>query len=143
MAITLRPIEQTADKWAKRSSAAAPEYTAGVSAPRKDWAQETGAAQTQYDQGVTEAIGARRFSINARKAGSAKWQAKASTLGSQRFGAGVAAAKGDYSSGFAPYASVLSALSLSQRGARGSASNMQRVTEVANALRAKKIAGGS
>ncbi len=124
MAITLRPIEQLADKFAKRAQAASPEYLAGVSAPKKDQAAEAIAAAPAYNQGVQEAIARDGFAKGLRKAGTAKWQEKAKTLGAQRYSQGGAGAKADCQTGFAPYAGVLSSVSLPAKGARGAAGNL-------------------
>ena len=143
MGITLRPIEQLADKFAKRAQAAAPEYTAGVSNPRKDQSAEAIAAAPAYIQGVQEAIARGGFEKGLRKAGTAKWQEKSKTLGAQRYPQGVAGAKGDWQTGFGPYASTLSALALPTKGSRGSSGNLERVRAVADALHNKRVSGGS
>ena len=141
MAIALKPMEQIADKYAKRAQAASPEYAAGVAAPRKDWAAATGAAESAYEQGVQEAIARDGFGKGVRKAGNAKWQHRSTTLGAQRYPTGVAAAKPDYLAGFAPYAQVLTSVSLPAKGPRGAAGNLERVRAVADALHAKRVSG--
>lgn len=143
MAINLKPIEQIADKWARRAGAAGPDYTAGVKAPGKDWAAETGAAETAYEQGVQEAIGRKAFGREVRKAGSAKWQAKAADVGAPRYPTGITASKADFNAGFAPFASVIQAVSLPSKGPRGAAANIERVRAVADALHNKRVAGAS
>ena len=141
MAITLKPVEVIADKWARRSGAASPEYAAGVASPARDWARETAASNNAYQAGVQEAISGGRFVRGVGRAGTAKWQSKSQTLGAPRYGAGVAASKADYSTAFAPFASVISAVSLPEKGARGASGNLERVRAVADALHAKRIAG--
>ena len=143
MAITLRPLEQLADKFAKRAQAASPEYAAGVAAPKKDQAAEAIAAAPAYNQGVQEAIARDGFAKGVRKAGTAKWQERSKGIGAQRYPQGVAGAKADWMSGFAPYAGVLSAVSLPQKGARGAAGNLERVRAVADALHNKRVSGTS
>ena len=143
MALALKPMEQIADKWARRAQAAAPEYTAGVASPRTDWAQATVAAADAQAAGVQEAIAAGRFAREVRKAGTAKQQAAAMGKGAQRYSPGVSGAKADYNAGFAPYAQLLSSISLPTKGAAGAAGNLERVRAVADALRAKKVSGAS
>ena len=143
MPITLRPIEQLAEKFVKRAQASSPEYAAGVAAPKKDQAAEAIAAAPAYNQGVQEAIARDGFAKGVRKAGTAKWQEKAKTVGAQRYPQGVAGAKADWQNGFAPYAGVLSAVSLPSKGARGAAGNLERVRAVADALHNKRVSGGS
>lgn len=141
MPITLKPVEQIADKWSRRAQASSPDYTAGVANPRQDWAGAAAAAEGSFEQGVQEAIGAKRFGREVRKAGTAKWQTRATTLGAQRFVPGVAAGKADFQSGFTPFASVLSAVSLPAKGPRGAPGNLERVRAVADALHQKRVSG--
>lgn len=143
MAITLKPVDQIANKFAQRAQAAGADYKAGVANPRQDQVQAAIAAEPAYEQGVQEAIAAKRYGRELRKAGTAKWQNRASDLGAQRYGPGIAAAKQDYASGVAPYLSVLSALSLPPKGPRGAAANLERVRAVADALHQKRISGAS
>ena len=143
MPLTLKPMETIADKWAKRSQAAAPEYTAGVASPRTDWAQATVASADAQAAGVMEAIAAGRFAREVRKAGTAKQQAASMGKGAQRYSPGVTAAKADYNAGFAPFAQVLASLTLPVKGPAGAAGNLERVRAVADALRSKKVSGSS
>ncbi len=75
-----------------------------------------------------------------KKAGTAKWKKKASTLGVQRYGPGVQAAGDDYKAGFAPYQAVISGVVLPERRPRGDPANTQRVSVMSAALTAKRIA---
>lgn len=143
MAIQLRPLESIAAKFAARAQAAAPEYGAGIANPKVDQAAAAIAGADAYNQGVQEAISAGRFQSGVRKAGTAKWQERSKSLGVQRYPQGVAASKGDYATGFAPYAQVLASISLPARGPRGSGQNLERVRVVADALTAKRKSGGS
>lgn len=141
MAITLKPIEAIADKWSKRAGAASPDYATGVAQPAKDWGRESIAGANAWQQGVNEAVAGGRFARGVAKAGTAKWQAKSTTLGAQRYSSGVSASKGDYSAGFAPFAQVITSVALPEKGARGASGNLERVRAVADALHAKRISG--
>jgi len=143
MAITLKPIEQITEKWARRAGAAGPDYQSGVAAPARDWATETGASESAYEQGVQEAISRKAFGREVRKAGSAKWQGKATTVGAPRYTDGVGKAKVEFNTGFAPFASVIQQVSLPAKGPRGAAANIERVRAVADALHNKRVAGAS
>ncbi len=136
MAIAMKPVADIAAKFVKRAQAAAPEYEAGVKAPKKDWATETKAAEGSYTQGVTEAIGRGAFGKGVAEAGTGKWQEKAVKLGPQRFSQGVAGAGGDYAKGFGPVAEALSRVVLPAKGPRGAAQNIERVRAVDDALAA-------
>ena len=134
----IRPISNSADKWVRNAGSAGQAYTDGVNAPRKPWAASTQAAEANFEQGMQSAIQRKAFGKGVARAGDAKWKDRASTLGSGRFASGVAASQDEYSKGFAKYHSVLAALSLPPRGAKGSPANLQRVAAVANALRNAK-----
>lgn len=130
----VKSISQTVDKWARRAGQAGQDYAAGVAAPKTDWASATTAAADAQAAGVQQAIANKSFEKGVAAAGNAKWQNKAKTLGAQRFGPGVAAAKGDYQSGFAPYASVIEGVSLPPRGPKGDPRNYERTQLIGQAL---------
>lgn len=142
-AIQLKPLDTISNKWKTRASGAGADYAAGIAAPKVDWAGATAAGAEAYAQGVQEAIGQGRFQREVRKAGSAKWQSRASTLGAQRFPQGVNASQADYSSGVAPYLQVISQVSLPAKGPRGAPQNLERVRAVTDALHQRRIAGGT
>jgi hypothetical protein len=143
MPIPLRPLDQIKTKWKNRASAATPDYTAGVSAPLRDWASNAAAAAPAWKQGVTDAAGRDAFTKGVKRVGTAKWQAKATTLGARRFPEGVAAAEPDYESGFKPYYEALGKIELPPRGPRGDPRNYERVKVIGDTLRKVKLALGS
>lgn len=129
------------DKWSRRASQAAPDYAAGVKSPRKDWQTATSDAADAQAAGVQAAIAAGSFAKGVAKAGTGKWQRKAISVGAQRFGPGVAAAKGEYQAGFSPYAAVIEGVSLAPRGARGDPRNYDNVRAIGEALHSAKTGG--
>lgn len=131
----IKPIEQSSDKWSRRSAVAGADYQAGVTNPRRDWAEAASAADANYRAGVTQAANAGRFASGVRSAGSDKWRKKALAVGPGRFAEGVNVAKPDWEAGFRPYHEVISSVSLPPRGPKGSPANLQRVNAVATALR--------
>jgi len=143
MPIPLRPLDQVKTKWKNRASAATPDYTAGVTAPLRDWATNAVAASGAWKQGVTDAAGRNAFERGVKRAGTAKWQAKATTLGARRYPEGVAAAEADYESGFKPFYETLAKVDLPPRGPRGDPRNYERVKTIGDALRKTKLALGS
>jgi hypothetical protein len=134
----IKPTSQSSDKWVRRAGQAGPDYAKGVQNPRTSWAESTAAAADAQAAGVQQAISEGRFERGVAKAGNAKWQRKASTVGAQRFGPGVAAAKGDYEAGFAPYANVIQGVTLAPRGAKGDPRNYERVKQIGDALHEAK-----
>lgn len=139
--ISTKDIATISAKWSQRAQAAGPDYTKGVQNPRNDWAQNTAAAASSWAAGVQEAVGNGRFGKGVQAAGTAKWQAAASSKGAQRYPQGVAGGTSNYQNGFAPYLQVISSISLTPRGPRGSPANVQRVQAIADALHQKKLSG--
>lgn len=140
-AVVTKDISTIAAKWSARAQAAGPDYTAGVKNTQKDWAGLTAAAADNYSAGVSAAVSSGRFAKGVNAAGTAKWQAAASTKGAQRYPSGVAAGAPAYNAGFAPYLAVIQATTLPPRSPAGSPNNIQRVSAITSALRAKKIGG--
>ena len=89
---------------------------------------------------VQAAISRGAYQKGVAKAGDAKWAAKASGKGSQRFSQGVSDAQQEYANGVAPYLQTIEATALPPRGPKGDPKNIERVITLNNALRAKKLA---
>lgn len=140
-AINIKSADVVAKKYAARGAAAGPDYAAGVNNPRQDWQTATTAAKNTWAAGVQQAVGNGSFEKGVSAAGTQKWQRKASGVGAQRYGPGVTAAAGDYQAGVAPYLGVIASLNLPPRAPKGDPSNIQRVSMIAAALRAKKLQG--
>lgn len=139
MPIQTKDIASVAAKWSTRAAAAGADYTAGVKAPRNDWAQNTAGAAQAWADGVTAAVGNRRFASGVQKAGTAKWQNAAVNKGATRYPDGVSKGKDNYSNNFGPVLQVISGLNLPPRAPRGSPSNLQRVQVITDALHKHKI----
>lgn len=137
----IKPMNVISDKWSRRTAGASQDYAAGIRAPRTDWAQATADAADAQAAGVQAAIAGGRFAKGVAKAGTAKWQRKATTLGVQRYGPGAQAAKSDYTEGFSPFAQIIGGISLPPRGAAGDPSNNERSRIIGDALHAAKIGG--
>lgn len=135
----VKSVAVAADKWVRRAGQASQDYARGVQSPRKSWQEATSEAAEAQAAGVQQAIAEGRFEKGVQKAGNGKWQRKASTLGAQRFGPGVAAAKADYESGFSPYASVIQGVSLPPRGPKGDPRNYERTKAIGEALHEAKV----
>lgn len=139
--ITTKDIGTIASKWSSRAQAAGPDFIAGVKNTQKDWAALTAQSADAYSQGVTQAVADGRFAKGVTSAGTDKWRAAAATKGGQRYPQGVAAGAPAFNSGFAPFLAVIQNVSLPPRSPAGSPNNIQRVTAITAALRAKKIGG--
>lgn len=134
----IKEISSIAAKWARVTPARAEDYEQGVRNPKTDWAGATKGAESNYEAGVTSAIREKRFGKGVSAAGTEKWQKGAIEKGTARFGPGVQAAEGDYSTGFEPYRQVISSTTLPPRYPKGDPRNFDRVKVIATALRKKK-----
>lgn len=141
MAIQIKPVDVIAAKYASRGAAAGQDYSNGVNNPRQDWQTATAASSSTYAAGVQQAISNNSFSKGVAAAGTDKWKRKAATVGAQRYGPGVTAAKQDYANGVGKFLQVIANLTLPPRGPKGDPGNIARVSMVAQALRAAKLAG--
>ena len=137
----VKSVSSSADKWVRRAGQAGPDYAAGVQSPRNSWEQGTLDAKEAHAAGVQQAISEGRFEKGVQKAGNAKWQRKATTVGASRFGPGVAAAKSDYEAGFSPFAGVIQGVTLPPRGPKGDPRNYERVALIGDALHKAKTGG--
>jgi len=137
----VKPVSQSADKWARNAGQAAGDYAAGVNNPKRSWAQATIDATEAQAAGIQEALADGRFERGVQKAGDEKWKRKATKVGASRFGPGVAAAKADYERGFAPYASVIEGVTLPPRGPSGDPRNYERTKAIGEALHEAKVKG--
>lgn len=140
MAITIKDVGTLSQKYASRAQAAASDYKNGVMNPRRSQSQAAIAAAPNWAQGVQAAATNGSYAKGLNKAGDAKWQQNASTLGAQRYGPGVANAQNAWATAVQPYLQTLSNLQLSPKGVRGSAQNYQRVQDVGNALNKQRLA---
>lgn len=137
----IKSAGQIAEKWSRVTPQRNADYEAGVRQPGKDWANNTAAAESSYEGGVQNAIQQKRFGKGVKNAGTAKWQAKTLEKGTQRWGPGVSVAQGEYESGFSPYRDEIERTSLPPRYPKGDPRNIERVSKLAKALHAKKVAG--
>jgi hypothetical protein len=135
-AIRIKDTNTLAKKFVQRASAAGADYKDGVLAAGGDWEQNTKAAEDSYAQGVTAAIGDKRFGKGVSAAGAGKYTQRASSLGAARYPQGVQASEGAWSQGVQPYIQALAGMTLPMRKAKGDPNNLQRSQVVANTLRA-------
>lgn len=126
------------ERWARRASAASPDYQSGVERTTRDWSANSLAAENAYKAGVTAAANAGRFGKGVSKAGTAKWRKRAAEVGPARYAQGVQVAQPEFQGGFAPFAEAISRVDLPARGPRGSAQNYGRVQPIGAALNALK-----
>ena len=135
----IKSVDRIGTKWAEVTPQRAGEYQQGIQSPRRSWSEATSNAEENYNAGVTEAQSRGAFKKGVEKAGDSAWKEGALQKGVSRWPAGVRLGKNKYQSGFAPYHSVISGLTLSPRGTKGDPRNYDRVREVGEALHAEKV----
>ena len=145
MAIQVKDLAASAEKWVRNAGAAATEYSTNAQAAATRWAANAQAAQQTYQQGVSAPNVPQRYARGIAKAGAAKYQRRVEAVGLNRYTEGVGVAKDDWQAGFQPFAQRLAALTLPPRRPRGDRANYRRVEEVGIALNAQRLAalGGS
>jgi len=141
MAVRVKDAATAAKKFVNNAQVAGPAYTQGVQNAGPTWAANTKAAADTWAQGVTQAAQQGRFGAGINSASTNKFQTRASTVGPQRFQAGVAAAGDAWQNNTQPFLNVIQGLNLPPRAPKGSPQNIQRVQMIADALRAKKLQG--
>ena len=129
-----KPMSTISAKFVQRAGVAGADYERGATQPRRSWAQAAAAAAGNFAAGVQAAIAGNRYGKGVTKAGDAKFQRGAIEKGIARFGAGVAAAAGDFAAGFEPFRAALQGTTLPPRKARRDPSNLSRVSAVVTAM---------
>lgn len=114
-------------------------YETGVKGAGADWENNTLAAKQSFKSAVSASNIDAMFAGGVKKAGAAKYVKKAGDLGPARFTTGVQASGGDYQAGVQPFLEVIAAENLPARAPRGSASNIQRVQQIATDLNKKRL----
>jgi hypothetical protein len=127
MAVAVKPIEQSAERWERRASQAAEDYVRGTDQPKRPWAESTLAAEANYKAAVTAAANAGRQGAGVRKAGNQKWKSAIDRKGRANFTTGVIGAGQDWAAGSRPYQQAVATVTLPPRGPKNSPANYQRV----------------
>lgn len=141
MAIVVKDITASSQKWSTRASGASSEFEQNAIQAADKWARQTQAASDNYRAGISQANIATRFARGVAKAAQAnKYARKLSAVGSSRYSSGVSGAAADWATGFEPFQSTLQGITLPQRRPRGDAANYERVKAVGTALNARRIA---
>jgi hypothetical protein len=134
----IKSIAAIQEKWGRVTPGRTEDYTLGIKNPKRDWAQAASAAKESHKAAMQAAATADSYSKGVNKAGTARWQDKATRKGPSRFAEGVIVGAADYGSGFAPFADVIKATALPVRFPRGDLRNLDRVKTISQALRKKK-----
>lgn len=129
-----------AKKWVDVTPGRVAYYEAAVKNAGPSWEAGALGAGSNYKAAISAVDIAKRFIGGIKKAGAAKYQKKAETLGVERFPGGVRAAQGDFDVGFSPYRDVIDGLEVPDRKPRGDLSNYKIGEKIGDALFKKRIA---
>ncbi|NVM22287.1 MAG: hypothetical protein HWN68_10970 [Desulfobacterales bacterium] len=140
MALKVKPIDKSTEKWEERARGASAEFAENAKASASLWEQKTKAAADNYGMAISAPGIKTRFERGVSKAGAAKFLRKIESVAEGRYPGGITAATSDYKAGAEPYYSVLAALTLDPRKPRGDPGNIKRVEQVTKALNAKRLA---
>lgn len=140
MALKVKDITVSTDKWRDNAGRSADRFASEAEASADLWARNTGAAVDTYGQAISAPGIKTRFQRGVARAGAAKFARKIAEVARDRFGPGVAAGAPDYKAGAEPYYATIASLSLSARKPKGDPANYKRVEEVGKALNAKRLA---
>jgi len=135
----IKSIAAIQEKWGRVTPGRTEDYTLGVRNPKRDWAQAASASKESHKAAMAAAATADSYAKGVTKAGTARWQDRATRKGPSRFAEGVIVGAPDYGAGFAPYADAIKATSLPVRFPRGDLRNLDRVKIISQALRKKKM----
>ena len=127
------------EKWGRVTPTRTEDYTLGIKNPKRDWAKAATDAKESHKASMVAAASNDSYAKGIAKAGTATWQAKAMQKGPGRFAEGVVVGAPDYGAGFAPYADVIKATTLTPRFPKGDLRNLDRVKVITQALRKKKM----
>lgn len=138
--LTIGNAGDIAKKWVDVTPGRASYYEAAVKLAGPAWEEGALGAANNYKTSLTAVDIAKRFIGGIKRAGAAKYQRKAETLGKARFGPGVTAAEDDFNVGFSPYRDVLDGLEVPDRKPRGDPANYAIGQKIGDALFKKRIA---
>ncbi len=135
----IKSIAAIQEKWGRVTPQRSEDYALGIKNPKRDWAKAAGDAKESHKAAMTAAATNDSYAKGVAKAGTAKWQDRATRKGPGRFAEGVVVGAADYGAGFAPYAETIKATTLTPRFPRGDIRNLDRVKTISQALRKKKM----
>ena len=140
MALKVKPIDKSTEKWEERARGASAEFGTNAAASASLWEANTRKAADNYGLAISAPGIKTRFERGVARSGAAKFLRKIESVAVDRYPGGISAATTDYKAGAEPYYSTLAALTLDQRKPRGDPANIKRVEQVTKALNAKRLA---
>jgi len=134
----VKSMARIKEKWTRVTPARSEDYKIGVSQPRRDWEKSAVAAKESHKAAMVAAAAADSFAKGVSKAGTSKWQDRATKKGPARFAEGVMVGGDDYEKGFSPYRDEIEKVVPPPRFPRRDPRNLLRVGAYTTALGKKK-----
>lgn len=135
----IKSIAAIQEKWGRVTPGRTEDYTNGIKNPKRDWAKSATDAKESHKAAMVAAGQNDSYAKGIAKAGTARWQDRATRKGPSRFAEGVIVGASDYGAGFGPYADVIKSTQLTPRFPKGDLRNLDRVKTISQALRKKKM----
>lgn len=135
----IKSVSVAKSRFQKRVQVAAPDYEAGISAPRYDWLEEFKSAWERIRSGLQEAIEEGRIPGGAERRGTAYWQARTKRKGPPRWREETPKAADTWESEVKPFFETIAAVPLEAKRKKGDPANIEgRVKPIVQALYMKK-----
>jgi len=139
MAIVVKDPASVTKKWQTNAGAASAFYASGVQNPRRDQTAAAVAAASTWASGVQMAAANNTF-VKGLQRNPGKWQARAGSVGVQRYPGGITAGAPNYQTEITAVLNVISNITLTQaRMPRGDPANWARSQQVGQALHAWRL----
>lgn len=122
-------------KYVARAGVAGQDYAENASAAGQRYVENAVKGEANYKLAVAKAAAEGRFSAGVRAKGAEKFERKIRAVGAGRFTEGVAAGQADYATQISKVLSTIGAVTLPERGPKGSPQNFNRIQPIGVALR--------
>lgn len=139
-AVKFRDLTVAAKKLGTNGANAAGTYATNAQAAASTWQDHTAGSEANWEQGVQQAISAKRFSAGVTKAGAGKYSGQIAAVGQARFSDGIQKAGPAWTRGFGAIAQRVAGFDPGPKGIRGSVQNKARAAAMSDAFRAAKLA---
>jgi len=139
MAIQVKSVSISQQKYVTNTANAVPAYKAGIASPKTSQSAAAIAAIPTWQQAVSSPSAAAAMKSGLTTAGDSTWAANATNIGASRYPQGTAAGASKWSTNVQPYLQVIANTTLPPKGIKGAAQNYQRVQAVGTALHNAKL----
>jgi hypothetical protein len=122
-------------KYVMRAGVAGQDYAENAAAAGQRYVEGASKGDANYRAAVVKAASEGRYGAGIRAKGSEKYERKIRAVGAGRFTEGVSAGAPDYATAISKVLSTIAAVTIPERGPKGSPQNFQRIQPIGMALR--------